>query len=39
MRNRWPIHSFFALLVFKFRWVRFQAAMRKFDTQFTSNCH
>jgi len=35
MRN--PTYSFFAFLVFKFRWMRFQAAIRKFDHQLTSN--
>jgi len=32
-----PTYSFFAFLVFKFRWMRFQAAIRKFDHQLTSN--
>jgi hypothetical protein len=30
------ICNFFALLVFKFRWMRFQASMRKYDNQLTS---
>jgi hypothetical protein len=37
MRNHWPTYSFFALLMFKFRWMRFQAAMRKYDHQLTSS--
>jgi len=35
MRNL--TYNFFSFLVFKFRWIRFQAAIRKFDHQLTSN--
>jgi len=36
MRNHWPAYNLFAYLVFKFRWMRFQAAIRKYDHQLTS---
>jgi len=34
-KNR-TIYSYCALLLFKFRWMRFQASMRKYDNQLTS---
>jgi hypothetical protein len=34
-KNR-TIYNMFALLLFKIRWMRFQAAMRKYETQMTS---
>jgi hypothetical protein len=37
MRNNWPTYRFFAYLVFKLRWMRFQATMRKYEHQLTSN--
>ena len=35
MENRWNISSYIAFLIFKIRWMRFQAAVRKYDRPLT----